>query len=124
LSILRVFSLAWLLLPIIFFSFSGSKLPGYVLPACPRSRCLSLTIHCGPTSEIAACDRVRYGSVDTDRIELLRRRLRDVSLLKTCSRLQMRVVMRNAPVIAQRGDDRSAEFYAYGRVYIVLMVNR
>src|SRR5689334_1354199 len=35
LSIVRVFSLAWLLLPIIFFSFSGSKLPAYILPSLP-----------------------------------------------------------------------------------------
>src|SRR6185503_18340108 len=39
-SIVRVFSLAWLLLPIIFFSFSGSKLPGYVLPALPGAALL------------------------------------------------------------------------------------
>jgi 4-amino-4-deoxy-L-arabinose transferase-like glycosyltransferase len=34
-SRLMVFSLAWLLFPIIFFSFSGSKLPGYILPVLP-----------------------------------------------------------------------------------------
>jgi 4-amino-4-deoxy-L-arabinose transferase-like glycosyltransferase len=39
-SIVRVFSLAWLLLPIVFFSFSGSKLPGYVLPALPGAALL------------------------------------------------------------------------------------
>jgi 4-amino-4-deoxy-L-arabinose transferase-like glycosyltransferase len=39
-SIVRVFSLAWLLLPIVFFSFSGSKLPGYVLPALPAAALL------------------------------------------------------------------------------------
>jgi 4-amino-4-deoxy-L-arabinose transferase-like glycosyltransferase len=40
LSILRVFSLAWLLMPIVFFSFSGSKLPGYILPALPAAALL------------------------------------------------------------------------------------
>jgi len=35
LSVVRVFSLAWLLVPILFFSFSGSKLPGYILPVLP-----------------------------------------------------------------------------------------
>ena len=34
-SRLMVFSLSWLLFPIIFFSFSGSKLPGYILPVLP-----------------------------------------------------------------------------------------
>ncbi len=32
---LLVFALAWLLFPLVFFSFSGSKLPGYILPALP-----------------------------------------------------------------------------------------
>ncbi len=29
------FAVAWMLFPLIFFSFSGSKLPGYILPAVP-----------------------------------------------------------------------------------------
>ncbi len=29
------FSASWLLVPLIFFSFSGSKLPGYIMPALP-----------------------------------------------------------------------------------------
>jgi 4-amino-4-deoxy-L-arabinose transferase-like glycosyltransferase len=33
-SFLR-FSLAWFLVPLVFFSLSGSKLPGYILPAVP-----------------------------------------------------------------------------------------
>ncbi|MEP6820194.1 MAG: glycosyltransferase family 39 protein [bacterium] len=32
---LMVFALAWFLFPLLFFSFSGSKLPGYILPALP-----------------------------------------------------------------------------------------
>ena len=32
---LRVFAAAWLLLPLAFFSFSGSKLAGYILPVLP-----------------------------------------------------------------------------------------
>jgi 4-amino-4-deoxy-L-arabinose transferase-like glycosyltransferase len=32
-----VFALAWLLVPLVFFSFSGSKLPGYILPALPAA---------------------------------------------------------------------------------------
>lgn len=32
---LRLFALAWMLGPLIFFSASGSKLPGYILPALP-----------------------------------------------------------------------------------------
>lgn len=34
-SDLRLFAAAWMLVPLVFFSMSGSKLPGYVLPAVP-----------------------------------------------------------------------------------------
>jgi 4-amino-4-deoxy-L-arabinose transferase-like glycosyltransferase len=34
---MRRFALAWLLVPLVFFTFSGSKLPGYVLPALPAA---------------------------------------------------------------------------------------
>lgn len=36
-SPLLLFSLSWLLVPLFFFSFSGSKLPGYVLPSVPAA---------------------------------------------------------------------------------------
>ncbi len=32
---LRLFGAVWMLVPIVFFSISGSKLPGYILPALP-----------------------------------------------------------------------------------------
>ena len=34
-SRLQVFAFAWFLVPLLFFSFSGSKLPGYILPVLP-----------------------------------------------------------------------------------------
>jgi len=34
---LQSFAWAWLLLPLLFFSFSGSKLPGYIVPAVPAA---------------------------------------------------------------------------------------
>ena len=40
-SKLRVLALAWLLVPVLFFSASGSKLPGYVLPALPGAALLA-----------------------------------------------------------------------------------
>lgn len=38
---LRLFALAWLLFPLLFFSLSGSKLPGYILPALPGAALLT-----------------------------------------------------------------------------------
>jgi 4-amino-4-deoxy-L-arabinose transferase-like glycosyltransferase len=40
-SKLRVLALAWLVMPVLFFSASGSKLPGYVLPAIPGAALLA-----------------------------------------------------------------------------------
>ena len=37
---LRVFALAWCLVPVLFFTFSQSKLPGYILPALPGAALL------------------------------------------------------------------------------------
>lgn len=34
---LRTYALAWMLFPLVFFSASGSKLPGYILPALPAA---------------------------------------------------------------------------------------
>jgi 4-amino-4-deoxy-L-arabinose transferase-like glycosyltransferase len=36
-SRLMTFALAWLVFPLVFFSFSGSKLPGYILPVLPAA---------------------------------------------------------------------------------------
>lgn len=36
----RVFALAWLVVPTLFFSLSGSKIPGYVLPVLPAASLL------------------------------------------------------------------------------------
>jgi len=40
-SSLITFSFAWLFVPLVFFSFSGSKLPGYILPALPAALVLT-----------------------------------------------------------------------------------
>jgi len=38
---LRIFAAAWIAVPLVFFSFSGSKLPGYILPAVPGALLLT-----------------------------------------------------------------------------------
>ncbi|HEX7296191.1 MAG TPA: glycosyltransferase family 39 protein [Pyrinomonadaceae bacterium] len=37
---LNVFAASWIIFPLVFFSFSGSKLPGYLLPAIPAAAIL------------------------------------------------------------------------------------
>ena len=117
LSIVRVFSLAWLLLPIVFFSFSGSKLPGYVLPAIPAIALLvsdRLTRIFNPrwpliiagATVVLVVIVLNFGAVGYAN----RESVRDLLLMADARGYA------DAPVIAQRSDDRSAEFYAYGRV--------
>ncbi len=40
-SPLTIFAVSWLLVPLVFFSVSGSKLPGYILPALPAALILT-----------------------------------------------------------------------------------
>ncbi|HEX8287501.1 MAG TPA: glycosyltransferase family 39 protein [Pyrinomonadaceae bacterium] len=40
-SPLLLFSFSWMIVPLMFFSFSGSKLPGYILPALPGALILT-----------------------------------------------------------------------------------
>ena len=39
-DLMRVFALAWLIVPLVFFSLSKSKIPGYVLPVLPATALL------------------------------------------------------------------------------------
>ena len=115
LSIVRVFSLAWLLAPIVFFSFSGSKLPGYVLPSLPaaallmadmlRQRKPALLISMASGTLVLVLIALAFAGRYANRESV-----RDLLLLADARGYA------NAPVLAQRSDDRSAEFYAYGRV--------
>jgi len=116
-SIVRVFSMAWLLLPIIFFSLSRSKLPGYVLPAVPAIALLvadRLTIN-----QKARWPLVIAGATIVLVVIVLNFFAAPFARRESVKELLALADARgyaNSPVIAQRGDDRSAEFYAYGRV--------
>jgi 4-amino-4-deoxy-L-arabinose transferase-like glycosyltransferase len=116
LSIVRVFALAWLLFPIVFFSFSGSKLPGYILPALPAAALLIADV-LSPRKP-AVLIAIAYGTLVLVIIALTffagtyahRESVRDLIALGDARGYA------NAPVLALKSDDRSAEFYAHGRV--------
>jgi len=117
LSIVRVFSLAWLLLPIVFFSFSGSKLPGYVLPVIPA---IALLV----SDRLTRIFNPRWPLIIASATVVLVVIVLNVGAARYANRESVRDLLLmadargyvGAPVIAQRSDDRSAEFYAYGRV--------
>jgi 4-amino-4-deoxy-L-arabinose transferase-like glycosyltransferase len=115
-SIARVFALAWLVLPIVFFSFSGSKLPGYVLPALPAAALLVADVlrQRKPVIPIA----IAGATVVLVIVALIffakpianRESVRDLLLLADQRGYA------GAPVLARNSDDRSAQFYAPDRV--------
>ena len=115
-SIVRVFSLAWLLMPIVFFSFSGSKLPGYILPALPAAAILiadvlrpkKMTMPASIASATVVLVLVALHFVAPPFAN--HESLRDLLALADARGYA------NSPVLTQRGDDRTAEFYAHGRV--------
>ncbi len=116
-SIVRVFALAWLVMPSVFFSFSGSKLPGYILPALPAAALL-------------VADRIAARNGLIPHVAMFAGTLLAVVIAlhwiapKYAQRESVRDLLRladargyaNVPVIAQRSDDRSAQFYAHDRV--------
>lgn len=163
----RMFALAWLLLPIVFFSFSGSKLPGYILPSLPATAlliadrlvqaesrwpmratgviCLALaaggfvyasrsgqiTIGCAELLAVPLVIAAAFAFVRREAALVLGvATFVLVLVLLRCAappvtrRESVRDLLRladargyaGAPVLAQRSDDRSAQFYAYDRV--------
>jgi 4-amino-4-deoxy-L-arabinose transferase-like glycosyltransferase len=116
LSIVRLFSLAWLLLTIVFFSFSGSKLPGYILPALPAAALLVADVvrQKKPAVPMAmACVTVVLVLIA---LLFFARPMGNRESTKDLLLLADARGYAGAPVLARDSDDRSAEFYAYDRV--------
>ena len=168
LNIVRVFSAAWLLLPIVFFSFSGSKLPGYVLPVLPAAAFLMAERLKSPSKWVwrstgVICIVLGVGGIvyaaQTGYVSLSCAVFAAVPMLvvaiasfvlradaaafsvpagifvlvvwllmcaapPVANRESVRDLLKladargyaNVPVIAQRNDDRSPQFYAHDRV--------
>ncbi len=118
LSIVRVFALAWLVMPIVFFSFSGSKLPGYILPSLPAAALLVADWIASRNSRLIPHLTVFAATLLTVVIVLhwfapkfaARESVRELLSLADARGYA------NVPVIALRSDDRSAQFYAHDRV--------
>ena len=117
LSIVRVFSLAWLLLPIVFFSFSGSKLPGYVLPALPAAALLIADVVRRRKPAVSICYSGRDGGAGADRVDFAaapfanRESVRDLLALADARVMQTRRCSRNEVTIVQRSFMRTTEWF-------------
>ena len=118
LSLVRVFALAWLLMPIVFFSFSGSKLPGYILPSLPAAALLVADWIASRNGRPIPYLAIFAATLLTVLIAL------QWVAPKFAARESVRDLLRladargyaNVPVLALRSDDRSAQFYAHDRV--------
>ena len=175
-SRIRVFAFCWFIFPMLFFSFSGSKLPGYILPVLPAvsllvgERLASLcrdeakakwpVIATGVVTITLAVGSVvyaRYAGSPSLRTAVLltlpwiisgvvalvlrRRQCLAMALVAASILLTLAAVLqfaaysrarsestrdllrvadeqgyREAPVFTRRGSDRTAEFYASGRL--------
>ena len=116
------FAWAWLLVPLVFFSFSGSKLPGYILPALP------------PALIIAAVYLRRWMSIGESRpqivigvaattfavilvllIAVVPRYADDDSVKRLIAEADAKGYG-SAEVLSQHAVSHNAEFYAAGRL--------
>jgi 4-amino-4-deoxy-L-arabinose transferase-like glycosyltransferase len=119
---LRRFAIVWLALPVLFFSFSGSKLPGYVLPALPPALILTADLLYGM---IERSERWKYvvkviaGATLTILIVgifLFVPGLANRDSVKGLFEVANRRGFRDAPVVMLHGISHNAEFYAPGRI--------
>ena len=119
---LQLYAIAWISVPLIFFSFSGSKLPGYILPTVPAAIILTALyvfrflqksairrylVHAIAAATflviVAALLFVVPRVVETDTVKGLFAVARDRGLDE-------------APVLMLHGLSHNAEFYAPGRI--------
>jgi 4-amino-4-deoxy-L-arabinose transferase-like glycosyltransferase len=119
---LRLFALAWISVPLVFFSFSGSKLPGYILPAVPAAMIL--------TGEyiyrfVQKSDRRRYAVQAVAAVTLglvvivaiaVAPNFAESDSVKGLFETANDRGLRDAPVMMLHGISHNAEFYAAGRI--------
>lgn len=119
---LLLFSFAWMLVPLVFFSLSGSKLPGYILPALPPC----LIVAALYISTFVGENRIRFAGVFTlagltfvTIIILLLTAVPQYADGDSVKRLIAEASARGyekAEVLSQHSLSHNAEFYAAGRL--------
>jgi 4-amino-4-deoxy-L-arabinose transferase-like glycosyltransferase len=121
-SRLLVFSLAWLLVPLVFFSFSGSKLPGYILPSVPAA-ILAVSVYIydrlvktpGVARLLKAAALTTYVIVVSALLLVVPEFAREESVKALAETANARGYA-SAPVVSYLTVSHNAEFYMAGRV--------
>lgn len=116
------FAVAWLMVPLVFFSFSGSKLPGYILPALPPAMILTAVAVFGFIQK----SEIRYRIVQAAAIATLVvvvalllfvvPRFADVDSVKDLIATATQNGYVNENVLTLHTVSHNAEFYAPGRL--------
>ncbi|MEO5860235.1 MAG: glycosyltransferase family 39 protein [Pyrinomonadaceae bacterium] len=119
---LVLFSFAWLLIPLVFFSLSGSKLPGYILPALPPCLILAGLCVCRWVGEnrkrlgmIASVAGITFATIVVLLMTAVPKYADDDSVKRLVAEANARG-FEKAEVLSQHAISHNAEFYAAGRL--------
>lgn len=119
---LRLFALAWIAVPLVFFSFSGSKLPGYILPVVPAAIILAGEYI---YRFVQKSDRRRYAIQGVAAVTLglvvivavaVAPNFAESDSVKGLFAAADDRGLRDAPVMMLHGISHNAEFYAANRI--------
>lgn len=121
-SPLFAFATAWVLVPLLFFSFSGSKLPGYILPVLPAAMIITAIYSLEVMRKRPGLERWLRGlaiatfAVVTALIIFVLPRFADTDSVKGLLSDAERLGYGNSKVLAFNTLSHNAEFYASGRL--------
>jgi hypothetical protein len=119
---LTFFALAWLAVPVLFFSFSGSKLPGYILPALPAAMILAGIEAARFARRSSAKGKLIFAVAGGVYIVVVVGlftfvpRLAETDTVKHLIEAADRRGFESAPVASLHTISHNAEFYAAGRI--------
>ena len=119
---LQVYALAWIAVPLVFFSFSGSKLPGYILPALPAAIILT-ALYVFRFLQKSAMRRYLIHSIAAGTFFVISGamifvvpRFAETDTVQGLFAAASARGLDNAPVLMLHGLSHNAEFYAPGRI--------
>jgi 4-amino-4-deoxy-L-arabinose transferase-like glycosyltransferase len=119
---LQRFAASWILIPLVFFSFSGSKLPGYILPAVPAATIFAavsvwrfVDANRGRRLMVQALAAVTF-MVVIGLLAFVVPRFADRDSVKVLLAAASERGFSNASVLGLHTISHNAEFYAAGRI--------
>ncbi|MBP6004306.1 MAG: glycosyltransferase family 39 protein [Pyrinomonadaceae bacterium] len=117
-----IFSFAWIAVPLVFFSFSGSKLPGYILPAVPPAIVIAALYVYERVSNSGKWNRaviaIAAGTllISVSLLQFVVPRFADIDSTRSLFRAAAERGYANNKVVNLHTISHNAEFYASGRL--------